>query len=80
MIALIRLALIGIGAVVAAGSIEAGVAPGPGFFGIGAGGGRRRRRRRRALSASDREDLLFLGSLMTKSGVERVAAVMISRG
>lgn len=45
----------------------------------GGGGGRRRRRRRRALSASDREDLLFLGSIMTKSGVERVAAVMIAR-
>lgn len=42
-------------------------------------GVRRRRRRRRALSASDREDLLFLGSIMTKSGVERVAAVMIAR-
>ena len=45
----------------------------------GGAGGRRRRRRRRALSASDREDLLFLGTMMTKSGVERVAAVMIAR-
>ena len=79
MVALLRLALIAIGAVAALGTIEGGVAPGPGFFGIGEGRPRRRRRRRRALSASDREDLLFLGSLMSKAGVERVAAVMIAR-
>lgn len=81
MAALIRLALIAIGAIGAGSALETFAAPGPGFFGIGGGGGgpSRRRRRRRALSASDREDLLFLGSLMSKSGVERVAAVMIAR-
>lgn len=77
--ALIRLALLGIGALGVASTIEGGVAPGPGFFGIGGGRQRRRRRRRRALNAGDREDLLFLGSLMSRAGVERVAAVMISR-
>lgn len=56
-----------------------GLAGALGSLGAGGEGRRGRRRRRRALSASDREDLLFLGSIMTKSGVERVAAVMIAR-
>lgn len=49
------------------------------LFGGGGGGGGRRRRRKRALTQGDREDLLFLSSMMTKAGVERVAAIMVGR-
>lgn len=66
----------GLTAIGTAAALDIGPFSGGGLFG---GGSSRRRRRRRSLSASDREDLLFLSSMMTKSGLERVAAVMIAR-
>jgi len=47
-------------------------------FGFGNGDRKRRRRRRRALTQSDREDLMFMSTFMTKAGVERVAALMVA--
>lgn len=49
-----------------------------GGFGLGGAEKKKRRRRRRALTASDREDLMFMASFMTKAGIERVAALMVS--
>lgn len=54
-----------------------------GLAGIGAalgGGGRSRKRRRtRALTKSDMTDLAFLSSMMSKAGVERIAALMVAK-
>jgi len=60
------------------GVLTSGGIPGLGLPFVG-GGRPRRRRRRRALTQGDREDLLFLGSMLSKAGVERVAAVMVAR-
>lgn len=77
----VRAAVTGAGAGLAVddlpGVLTSGAIPGLGFpFG---GGRPRRRRRRRALTQGDREDLLFLGSMLSKAGVERVAAVLVAR-
>jgi len=80
MFALLQLARAAIGAAFSrAGLATLGTAAALDIGPFGDGERKRRRRRKRALTASDREDLLFLGSLMSKAGVERVAAVMISR-
>lgn len=80
MIALLALARAALGVAVSRTGLAAlGTAAALDIGPFGGGGPSRRRRRRKALSASDREDLLFLSSMMSKAGVERVAAVMIAR-
>lgn len=53
-----------------------GLASGLPFVG---GAARRRRRRTRALTKSDMTDLAFLSSMMSKAGVERIAALMVAK-
>lgn len=48
------------------------------LFGGGGNGKTRRRRRKRALTASDRDDIAFVASFMSKAGVERIVALMVA--
>jgi len=61
------------------GVLTSGALPGLGLPFGGGGGGSRRRRRRRALTKSDMADLAFLGTVMSKSGVERIAALIVAK-
>ncbi len=79
------LRLLGVGVGVEAGgrAIERVTGVDIPFLGGGGGGflGRavtRRRRRKRALTASDREDLLFLSSMVTKEKLAAIAALMVA--
>lgn len=51
----------------------------PGFPTIGGGGRPRKRRRTRALTKSDMTDLAFLSSMVSKAGLEKIAALIVAK-
>jgi len=77
--ALLRMALLALGIVAAGSTLESGLAPGPGFFGIGGDGRPRRRRRRRALTASDKADIAFIAGTLGDAAGRKFAMIVAAR-